>query len=146
MAVILKAPLELCCQKALLSCELSSIFENSPITQDLLFDFAEDSHPGVRKAVDGDCPVCVLEFEDGEDLVWCKAACGQNVHADCFDQYKKSQASSYSPLRCVYCRSDWVEDMVDSGSYAEAIKRDAPKVGHYKNIGHIDMYTTTSPG
>jgi hypothetical protein len=38
--------------------------------------------------------------------VWCRAACGNNLHAGCFRQWE--QANRH--VRCPFCRSDWLED------------------------------------
>ncbi|KAL2275359.1 hypothetical protein FJTKL_02111 [Diaporthe vaccinii] len=75
---ILRAPHAHVYQLALLSTELRDIFANAP---------APASEPGLekdknRKAVEGDCPICFEEMQAGdakEPLVWCKAACGQNI-------------------------------------------------------------------
>lgn len=32
-------------------------------------DIQEEAHPGVRKPIEGDCPICVFEFEEGDDLL-----------------------------------------------------------------------------
>lgn len=48
-----------------------------------------------------------MEFEEGEDIVWCKAACGNNVHRQCFEQWAKSKPGQ---VKCVYCRTAWKGD------------------------------------
>jgi hypothetical protein len=48
-----------------------------------------------------------MEFKKGEDIVWCKAACGNNIHKACFDQWAKSKPG---PAKCIYCRAVWKED------------------------------------
>lgn len=56
---------------------------------------------GNRKDIDGDCPICFMPFEpENEDIVWCKAACGNNIHKACFDQWRTSQQGH--EVRCVY--------------------------------------------
>lgn len=146
LLIILKARSDLCYQQAFLSHEIDSIFANAPITRapDADHDHADDEgHAGKRKPVEGDCPICVFEMEPGEELVWCKAACGQNFHKQCFDQWRASKRGAR--LTCVYCRSEWQEEgMTPSrkpapGSLA-SLKEHAPKKGSYKNIGHLPMY------
>lgn len=49
---------------------------------------ATESHPSQdtargRKPVVGDCSICCEDLQTGGTLVWCKAQCGQNFHADC---------------------------------------------------------------
>lgn len=80
---VLRAPDAHVYQLALLSTELRDIFANAPAPAD---------EPGTgpekdknRKAVDGDCPICFEEMQGGdakEPLVWCRAACGQNIVRD----------------------------------------------------------------
>jgi hypothetical protein len=120
MVNILKAPENLAYQLALLSSELTTIFANAPVTKK-----ADSESPslsteigGTRKPVEGDCPVCVMPFEEGEDLVWCKAACGQNVHRACFGQWQKSKPGQTA--KCVYCRSLWIGEVKDIGTAAKS--------------------------
>lgn len=42
------------------------------------------------------------------EILWCKAACGNNIHKSCFEQWAKSQAGK--EVRCVYCRTPWQGD------------------------------------
>ncbi|KAI9874879.1 MAG: hypothetical protein M1830_009183 [Pleopsidium flavum] len=109
---VLKAPDHLQYQLAFLSSELHQIFQNAPPSPS---DKAshnsnnDNDHPGKRKAIDGDCPICFTEFEpDTEDIVWCKAACGNNIHKTCFEQWAASQKGK--EVKCVYCRTPWQGD------------------------------------
>lgn len=77
---ILRAPEAYVYQLALLSSELRDIFANTPAPVDE--SGANPEKDKNRKAVDGDCPICFEEMRAGdadEPLVWCKAACGQNI-------------------------------------------------------------------
>lgn len=76
-------------------------------------------------------------MEPGEDLVWCKAACGQNFHRECFEQWKRSKNGRR--VTCVYCRTEWQEDVPRMGAPGglAALKNIAPKIGHYKNVAHL---------
>jgi len=49
---------------------------------------------------DNECPVCFQEFEDADDLLWCKWSCGHNVHRECFMQWSRFQKTD----TCVMCR------------------------------------------
>ena len=108
MHFVLKAPAHLQYQLGLLSNELQEIFAaaSSPIAS----ASSGESEDGVeRRPIEGDCPICFTEFEpDKEEIVYCKAACGNNTHANCFEQWAKSQAGR--DVRCVYCRSQWQGD------------------------------------
>ncbi|KAL6231785.1 hypothetical protein BDW75DRAFT_34563 [Aspergillus navahoensis] len=108
---VLKAPSHLQYQLAFLSSELREIYENSPLRT--LKDKAEEHDTdGKRKAVEGDCPICFMEFKpDKEDIVWCRAACGNNIHKACFQKWAAS--SNHQGVRCVYCRSPWQNQDTD---------------------------------
>jgi len=66
-----------------------------------------------RKECKGeDCPVCMEELDETkEELVWCKAQCGQNLHKECFNIWSSQSRSGV--VSCVYCRADWVGDGVN---------------------------------
>jgi hypothetical protein len=76
LIIILKAPVYLQYQLAFLSEELESIFANAPVTQDPVLvhgnahEEVEKAYNGTRKPAEGDCPICVFEMKDDEDLVW----------------------------------------------------------------------------
>ncbi|GIZ44198.1 hypothetical protein CKM354_000740200 [Cercospora kikuchii] len=98
---VLRIPDHLQYRNSFLHSELKDIFANSP---PLPAQVAEESEKdGNRKATDGDCPICFMEFEEGEELVWCKASCGNNLHAQCFKQWEKAK----HPVTCPYCRAHW---------------------------------------
>lgn len=59
-----------------------------------------EGNQGKRKPVEGDCPICFMEFGRNEEIVWCKAACGNNIHKKCFDQW--AATTRQSGVRCVY--------------------------------------------
>jgi hypothetical protein len=72
----------------------------------------------------------------------CKAACGQNFHKECFEQWRSSKRGL--KVTCVYCRTEWQEDDNSStkpvpGSLA-SLKEMAPRIKGYSNIGHLPMY------
>jgi len=106
---VLKAREDLAYQLAFLTTELIEIFDNAPSTPQSYGNAPPISTDvcGSRKPIEGDCPVCVMEFEEGEDIVWCRAACGNNIHQQCFEQWAKSKAGQ---VKCVYCRTPWKGD------------------------------------
>jgi len=117
MARVLRAKYEYVYQLALLSSELRDIFHQAPPIED------DEADPGggdkKRKPIDGDCPICFNEMEtQGEALVWCKAACGQNIHKQCFEMWAATKRQlahgGAANITCPYCRSVWEgdEDMV----------------------------------
>ncbi|KAK0391808.1 hypothetical protein NLU13_1307 [Sarocladium strictum] len=112
LAKVLNAPFELVYQLALLSTELQQIFENAPPISSPQESRTEDRN---RKPIEGDCPICFgeLDAEGGESVVWCRAACGQNMHRDCFGMWAKSKVGDAT---CPFCRAVWEgdKDLVDT--------------------------------
>ncbi|KAL8931459.1 MAG: hypothetical protein Q9216_007196 [Gyalolechia sp. 2 TL-2023] len=104
---VLKAPEHLQYQLAFLSSELREILSQALLPASSV---AAPSSPSNRKEIAGDCPICFMEFEpETEEIVWCKAACGNNIHKHCFEQWAKSQ-KRISDVKCVYCRTPWQGD------------------------------------
>ncbi|MCJ1433639.1 hypothetical protein MMC27_003002 [Xylographa pallens] len=108
---VLKAPEELQYQLAFLSSELRDIFSQSPLSPSLQDSAkeADQDRPSNRKAIDGDCPICFTELDaEDKNIVFCRAACGNNLHRECFEQWARSQAGK--TVTCVYCRTPWQGD------------------------------------
>ena len=99
MCKVLKATGKLSYQRAYLSSELREIFEKSPRHKEVpVGDSEKDPN---RKPVEGECPVCFMDFEPGkEDIVYCRSGCGNNIHQQCFQQWEKSHTGKV--VRCVY--------------------------------------------
>lgn len=112
LARVLHAKYEYVYQLALLSSELEEIFVNAP-PPDSEGEEGSGDKDGKRKPLEGDCPICFCEMEEqGEQIVWCRAACGQNIHKGCFEMWaatKRKQAAN-AEVTCPYCRSVWQED------------------------------------
>lgn len=74
------------------------MYQGSPLSR--VENTSAEDNDGNRKSIEGDCPICFMEFEPDEELVWCKAACGNNIHKACFEQWVATSRSS--GVRCVY--------------------------------------------
>ncbi|KAL2136470.1 hypothetical protein VTI74DRAFT_3489 [Chaetomium olivicolor] len=114
LAKVLRAKYEYVYQLALLSEELREIFAGAPPPVDPDGEGAGRDGGGKRKPVEGDCPICFceMEAEGREAVVWCRAACGQNMHKGCFETWaatKRRQAGG-GEVTCPYCRSAWEGD------------------------------------
>ncbi|CAN8099919.1 unnamed protein product [Discula destructiva] len=130
---VLRAREDLVYQLALLSSELREIFAAAPPAPEKKTGAgAEDKN---RKALEGDCPICFEEMEAGpgkEALVWCKAACGQNIHKQCFDMWAATKRQS-GKVTCPYCRSNW-EVQTDTVGVASIRRGGARNKDGYVNI------------
>ncbi|MCJ1369447.1 hypothetical protein MMC20_000658 [Loxospora ochrophaea] len=105
---VLKAPSHLLYQLAFVPSELRTIFATAP-TPASSPTSSTSTQPSNRKPATGDCPICFTEFEpETEEIVWCKAACGNNIHKTCFEQWAASQKGK--GVNCVYCRTPWQGD------------------------------------
>lgn len=147
---MLKAPEELLYQNAFLTAELRSLFANAPPLPAEAAEDAGDAEPeamdGKRKPVEDDCPICCMEFEAGEDIVWCRAACGNNIHQGCFAQWERTKGGN---VTCPFCRSAWEYEEANVGAgNGKAIKvkgvelKGQSKVGlgGYANVRHLLEY------
>lgn len=125
LAKVLRARFEYVYQLALLSAELREIFAGAPpvLASGDGGDGGDGGDAGNgggrRKPVEGDCPICFCEMEakgtGAESVVWCRAACGQNVHKGCFETWaatKRRQpgGGGNGEVTCPYCRSVWEGD------------------------------------
>ena len=115
MKKVLNAPYHLVYQLGLLSPELRDIFAAAPPIEPHT-GATEDDGNGKRKPVEGDCPICFSDLEpgSGEAIVWCRAACGQNMHAECFQTWARTRGGS-GDVTCPMCRSIWEGDGAKGG-------------------------------
>lgn len=126
---VLRARSELEYQLAFIDSELKEIFQNAPPPPSETVE--EDLKDGNRKPIEGDCPICCVEFEpeSGEKIVYCKAACGQNVHDECFNAWASTKGGIDVP--CPFCRTPWQRD-------EEQLKR-AASSGERNAEGYVNV-------
>lgn len=112
-------------QLAFTTTELQEIFTNAP---PLPSQQAEDSvKDGNRKPIDGECPICCVDFEpenSKEAVVYCKGSCGNNIHKDCFEQWAATKKGS-ADVTCPYCRTPWQGDEESLKKIANMGKKNA---------------------
>lgn len=91
-------------QLALLRSELRDIFAAAPP-----ISTPKQAESDKRKPIEGDCPICYSELEakSSEAVVWCRAACGQNMHEQCFSMWARTKSND---VTCPMCRSLWQGD------------------------------------
>lgn len=114
MLRVLKAPEHVGYQLALTSSELRDLFKNAASipNADASAGGQTAAEDGNRKPVEGECPICYTEFEPDEEIVYCKAACGNNVHKDCMQSWMAAKAGNAT---CPYCRAEWEGDEIGVG-------------------------------
>jgi hypothetical protein len=133
MVRVLKAPQKLQYQLALLKSELREIFAKAPSIAPVDGETTDNNRKPISD--EDQCPICFMEFENGyEDTVHCKAACGNNVHKECFDQWAASRNASSAPVTCPFCRSKWV--VAEGDINKKVLSKKKPKTSEgYVNVG-----------
>lgn len=132
MLRVLKAPEEIAYQLALTSSELRQVFQGAPPipSAEAKEDVKADSQDGNRKPIEGECPICYTEFEpETEDVVYCKAGCGNNVHKSCMQSWMVARAGKAT---CPYCRAQWEAE--DVGSVKGVDLKNAKTSEGYLNV------------
>lgn len=106
---VLRVPAHLEYQLAFISSELKEIFAKAPPLPTEQGDATEKD--GNRKPLEGECPICCVDFEPEnrkEEVVFCKAACGNNIHKECFQQWAAIKKGG--EVTCPFCRTPWEGD------------------------------------
>lgn len=143
---VLRAPPDLEYQLAFTSSELRDIFATAPpLPSETASNDAQD---GNRKPVEGECPICCNDFEltSSETIVYCKAACGNNIHKDCFAQWAATKRGQ--TITCPFCRSPWHDDEAKLPAIAKGASKNAEGyvnvAGQLGLSGHRDYSTYNS--
>ncbi|KAF2649794.1 hypothetical protein K491DRAFT_566855, partial [Lophiostoma macrostomum CBS 122681] len=111
MLRVLKAPEKVGYQLALTSSELRDLFRNAapiPITDPDANEQPETETNGNRKPIEGECCICYTDLEPGKEaIVYCRAACGNNIHKQCMQSWIAAKAGKPT---CPYCRAQWEQE------------------------------------
>ncbi|KAK4540845.1 hypothetical protein LTR36_008787 [Oleoguttula mirabilis] len=128
---VLRAPPNLEYQLAFVSSELREIFAKAPPLPSETAAEASNKQDGNRKPVEDECPICCMDFEpeSGEAIVYCKAACGNNIHKTCFQQWAATKRGGQ--VTCPFCRAPWEGD-------EETVKQVA-KSGPMNGEGYVNV-------
>ena len=70
------------------------------------------------------CRISPVVAWQQDAVVFC-AACGNNVHSECFSRWSAQKRRSSQPVTCIYCRASWAVE--DAGDRAD---------GLYTNLKH----------
>jgi len=143
MSRVLRARFDFVYQLALLSSELRDIFASAPpiVVDEEGHDNRDHVRGKRRKPIEGDCPICFseLDVEGSEAVVWCKTACGQNMHKECLDMWaatkRQTTTASFGGTRadvtCPYCRSVWQSD--------EDMAKNIQRTGKPNREGYVNV-------
>jgi len=85
-------------------------------------------HENGRKEATGDCAICYDELNDGQQLVWCKSGCGNNLHSHCLTIWSTNCRTNGVQLTCVYCRAPWADALAGPANLK-------PNAEGYVNLG-----------
>lgn len=109
MLRVLKAREHVAYQLALTGTELRELIKNAPLIPGV--ETNGNDKPGEeqddnRKPIEGECPICYDGLNPASDeIVYCKASCGNNVHKACMQSW--IQVAARGKATCPYCRSSW---------------------------------------
>lgn len=135
MSRVLKAPEHIAYQLALTTAELREVLKNAPPIPGVETDptDAAGEQDGNRKPIEGECPICYDDLELGTDnIVYCKASCGNNVHKDCMQKWI---AISKGKATCPYCRATWAAEEGFEGKVGDIDLKGAERIGDgYANV------------
>lgn len=135
MLRVLKAREDIAYQLALTSSELRTVFHHAPPIPSATVDPSSSSSNDEdtnRKPIEGECPICYTEFEpDLEAIVYCRHACGNNVHKECM---KSWAAASSGCATCPMCRSVWSAMDISSTKTGEIDLSAAETEDGYRNV------------
>ena len=130
MCRVLHAPQHLQYQLALITSELREIFEKAPPIP--AADASTTDNNRKPYSSDEDCPICCMPFEpEKEEIVFCKAACGNNVHKECFEQWAATKRAKRAQVTCPFCRTPWQVDGEIAGQLA--------KEGNVNDEGYVNI-------
>ncbi|KAJ4983600.1 SWIM zinc finger protein [Stagonosporopsis vannaccii] len=117
MLRVLKARENVAYQLALTGTELRELIKNAPLVPGVETG-GNDRHGGQqdgnRKTIEGECPICYDELNiENDEIVYCKASCGNNVHKACMQSW--IQVATSGRATCPYCRAPWDIDAAFEG-------------------------------
>ena len=69
---------------------------------------AEGDSGVARKELGEDpCPICYDDMTEGQEITYCKSACGNNVHTKCMKMWADNRIASGEEVTCPMCRTGW---------------------------------------
>lgn len=90
-----------------------------------------------RKPIEGDCPICYEEMSSSEEIAWCRAGCGNNVHMQCFRMWLGRGKDT-----CVLCRTKWKKSPQEEEQ--EAVARSSGIASTCTNLASLEPGTSAT--
>ena len=57
---------------------------------------------------DDECPICYEKLlNEPNNIFFCSTSCGNNLHKNCFDKWRRAKLSLNEPVTCPFCRVHW---------------------------------------
>lgn len=53
------------------------------------------------------CPICYDDMSEGQQITYCKSACGNNVHTKCMKMWADNRIANGEEVTCPMCRTGW---------------------------------------
>jgi hypothetical protein len=83
--------------------------------------------------------LCLILITTKEPLVFCRTACGQNMHAHCMQEWVNTRGKTpFYRVQCPYCREPW-----DHGDDTDAEAKVCPDIdGDAMNVYIAYLYSS----
>lgn len=46
-------------------------------------------------------------INDKDNIIFCSQSCGNNMHKNCFEQWRQAKSSMGQSVTCPFCRVEW---------------------------------------
>lgn len=57
---------------------------------------------------DDECPICFEKLIDEKtNILFCSTSCGNSLHKNCFEKWRRAKVSVSEPVTCPFCRVQW---------------------------------------
>ncbi|CAF0848286.1 unnamed protein product [Didymodactylos carnosus] len=91
-----------------------------------------------RKPLDSqDCPICFEQMSEDEQLTYCTAYCGNNIHQVCIDKWKEAKQRVKEDVTCPLCRAIWKDKYLTSTTAQTFSSKGQSGHGNYLNLAEF---------
>jgi hypothetical protein len=83
---------------------------------------------------DDECPVCFESMEgetnDANNILFCSTSCGNNMHATCFNKWRRAKVLTADSVTCPFYRIEWKTATIDDPVPTNAV---------YTTAGYLNL-------